>query len=121
MKFQQLVEQLKSGAQAAKIQQEDTLSAGIVKLTKATREMTIKEFNMKHSCDLLSLLKSKDGVQVVTMTTTTTATAAPAPTEEVATNRKRDHDMVDATPAPRSRPGTIPMSISRTIRKGEGL
>mmetsp|Transcript_50386 Transcript_50386/g.57043 ORF Transcript_50386/g.57043 Transcript_50386/m.57043 type:complete len:93 (+) Transcript_50386:1-279(+) len=35
-----------------------------MKLPKAVRNMSIQAFNAQHSCDLLSLLKSKDGVVV---------------------------------------------------------
>jgi hypothetical protein len=104
-KFQQIIDDLKSEAEAAKMQQEDALIAGIVKLTKATREMTVREFNQKHQCDLLALLKSKDGV-------------VPSPQ---GASRKREHHMVAATPAPVIRSATAPMSLTRTIRKGEGL
>jgi hypothetical protein len=104
-KFQQIIDNLKSDAEAAKIQQEDALSAGLVKLTKATREMTVREFNQKHQCDLLALLKSKVGVRLSVQSA----------------SRKREHHMVESTPAPRAKPVTAPMSITRTVRKGEGL
>ena len=109
-KFHQIVENLKADAEDAKLQQEEALSMGLVRLPTAIRQMTVKEFNETHQCDLLSLLKSKDGVVL---------------SKNLACNtgKKREHYMtVEATPAHRIRKqGEAPMSVSRTVRKGEGL
>lgn len=109
-KFNQIVENLKADAEDAKLQQEEALSMGLVRLPNAIRQMTVKEFNDAHQCDLLSLLKSKDGVVL-------------SKNLPFNSGKKREHYMtVEATPAPRIRKeGEVPMSVLRTVRKGEGL
>ncbi len=109
-KFHQILENLKADAEDAKLQQEEALSTGLVRLPNAIRQMTVKEFNETHQCDLLSLLKSKDGVLITK-------------NSQFNTGKKREHHMtVQATPAPRTRNlGDAPMSVSRTVRKGEGI
>lgn len=109
-KFHHIVENLKADAEDAKLQQEEALSMGLVRLPSAIRQMTVKEFNETHQCDLLSLLKSKDGVLL-------------SRNSQHSIGKKREHHMtVAATPAPRTRNlGDAPMSVSRTVRKGEGI
>ena len=109
-KFNQIVENLKADAEDAKLQQEEALSMGLVRLPIAIRQMTVKEFNEAHQCDLLSLLKTKDGVVL-------------SKNSQYTTGKKREHYMtVEATPAHRIRKqGEAPMSVLRTVRKGEGL
>ena len=114
-KYEQLLENLKSDLHQHKLQQEEVFASGIVKLPKSIRQMTVQEFNMAHKCDILKLLKSKDGV---------------LPTSSSSTNlllqKKRDYHMAVAeTPAPtRSRGGpnrVVPGSAMRTVVKGEGI
>ena len=61
-KHDQMIAFLKSDLEDCKLEQEEVLSTGFIKLPKSVRNMSIKDFNQQHSCDLLSLLKSKDGV-----------------------------------------------------------
>jgi len=99
----QIVALLRTELADNKLQQEEALSAGLMKLPKAIRQMTVREFNQAQGCDIISVLKSKDGVQL-------------------APPKKRDFNMtVLETPAPRSRNGHAPNSILRTARRGEGL
>ena len=105
-KYDQMTALLKAELVDTKMQQEEALSAGLMKLPKSIRQMSVREFNRSYKCDILSLLKSKDGVKEV---------KAMAP-------KKRDHNIVVAeTPAPRSRNPTAPNSVLRTARRGEGL
>ena len=103
-KFDRIVSLLKADLVDNKLQQEEALSAGLMKLPKSVRQMTVKDFNRANNCDILSVLKSKDGVQPSAV-------------------RKRDHTgTVAETPAlrPRTNP-SAPASIMRTARRGEGL
>jgi hypothetical protein len=86
-----------------KLQQEELLSAGLIKLPRGIQRMTVHDFNQPHGCDILAVLKSKDGVQPVSQ-------------------KKRDFNMaVLETPAPCARNGHAPNSILCTARRGEGL
>ena len=109
-KFQQIVQNLKADCEDAKIQQEEALNVGFVKLPKAIRHMSVKEFNQTHQCDLLALLKSKDGVVI-------------SSNNNFQAGKKREyHHTVAATPAPTSRVNPAdPGSAVRTVRKGEGI
>ena len=64
-KFQTHLELLNADLFSLKNEQKSIHNTGMMKLPKSTRQMTIREFNKVHSCDLLSILKSKDGVQMV--------------------------------------------------------
>ena len=110
-KHDQIVAFLKSDLEDNKLEQENCLSTGLIKLPKAIRNMTVKDFNRQHSCDLLSLLKSKDGVVLKAAAPATTAVAANA-------NNKRCYE----TPVPRMRQRAAQLNtILRTARRGEGL
>ena len=93
---------LRSELESHKAQQEDAVSVALSRLPKRIQKMTVKEFNQMHGCDLIALIKSKDGVKV-------------RPT------KKREHDAVAETPAPTRRNPNAPNSILRTARRGEGL
>ena len=113
-KYEQLLENLKSDLHQHKLQQEEVFASGIVKLPKSIRQMTVQEFNMAHKCDILKLLKSKDGVLPTSSSSTT----------NLLLQKKRDYHMAVAeTPAPtRSRgPNRVPGSAMRTVVKGEGI
>ena len=112
-KFNQIVANLKADAEDAKGQQEEALSLGLVKLPKAIRQMSVKEFNETHQCDLLALLKSNDGVLI----------SNNSQYRDLAGKKREHHYMtVAATPAPtHPRNPDAPMSVLRTVRKGEGI
>lgn len=111
-KYDEIVANLKADLMDAKLQQEEALNIGLMKLPKSIRQMSIKEFNESHQCDLLSLLKSKDGVLRSQSYSISSDTSG----------KKRDFPMaVAATPAPRSRNRDCPNTEMRTVRKGEGL
>ena len=102
-KYDQMINLLKADLVDTKMQQEEALSTGLMRLPKSIRQMSVREFNKAHNCDVLSLLKGKDGVQPKA-------------------SKKRDYNMTIAeTPAPRSRNPNAPMSELRTARRGEGL
>jgi cell division septum initiation protein DivIVA len=106
-KYDQLVSNLKADLDQHKYQQEETLSTGLVKLPKSIRQMTVSEFNQSHNCDIVAILKSKDGV-------TTAAAAASIP-------KKREFEAVAATPSVRPHNPSNPNSVLRTVAKGEGI
>ena len=64
-KYDQMTALLKAELVDTKMQQEEALSAGLMKLPKSIRQMSVREFNRSYKCDILSLLKSKDGVKEV--------------------------------------------------------
>lgn len=99
--FEKNVELMKTDLLSAKNEQVQVHRMAIVKLSKPVRQMTIREFNQAHNCNLLSMLKGNDGVV----------------SQEG--SKKRDHTAVAATPAPRARNQQCPASISRTVRRGE--
>lgn len=107
-KYDQLVSILKADLVQHKCQQEENISTGLVKLPKSIRQMTVKDFNQSHNCDILAILKSKDGV------TAASAAATSIP-------KKRDFGAVAATPSVRPRNAAIPSSALRTVVKGEGI
>ena len=148
-KHDQMIAFLKSDLEDCKLEQEEVLSTGLIKLPKSVRNMSIKDFNQQHSCDLLSLLKSKDGVVLAG-----TAAAAAVVSNNNHNNNNKDYlagqvgaaahaagvgnndsnnnnnyNSKDAakkkrcfeTPAPRMRGGHPPRTILRTARRGEGL
>jgi len=106
-KHDQMVAFLKSDLEDNKLEQEECLSTGLIKLPRAIRNMSVRDFNRQHNCDLLALLKSKDGV-----IPTTNANLIPM---------KRNFNTVMATPAVRPRNPANQSSVLRTARKGEGL
>jgi len=127
-KHAQMLVFLKSELEDCKLEQEEVLSTGLMKLPKAVRNMSIQAFNAQHSCDLLSLLKSKDGVVV-----TGTGTGVGTVSKKNMQMNDNDNDMnnKDATkkrcfetPAPRNRRvgwGAAPGTVVRTARRGEGI
>eukprot|EP00980_Cylindrotheca_fusiformis_P028356 scaffold22593_cov145-Cylindrotheca_fusiformis.AAC.5 len=108
-KYEQLVGILKADLVQHKCQQEETLSTGLVKLPKSIRQMTVKDFNQSHNCDILAILKSKDGV---TAASAVAATIIP---------KKREFGAVAATPSVRPRNVANGESVLRTVVKGEGI
>lgn len=85
-KHDQMIAFLKSDLEDCKLEQEEVLSTGLIKLPKSVRNMSIKDFNQQHSCDLLSLLKSKDGVVLAG-----TAAAAVVSNNHNNNNNNKDH------------------------------
>jgi hypothetical protein len=117
-KYKQIVHSLQSELENHKMEQEETQSTGLIKLPKAVRNMTVKEFNMQYSCDLLALLKSKDGVQTLIKPN---ATSVASVTEDAA-GKKRDYQHAAMeTPAPILRRQNVVATAVRTARRGEGL
>ena len=108
-RYDHLVADLKSELEDNKFDQDECLSTGLIKLPRAVRNMSVRDFNRQHSCNLLALLKSKDGVVV----------AGPAPKNPsgIDANKKRCYE----TPAVRMRRPPQLGSILRTARRGEGL
>lgn len=105
-KFQTHLELLNADLFTLKNEQKSVHNTGMMKLPKSIRQMTIREFNQAHSCDILSLLKSKDGVQMM-------------PTNGF---KKRDRMPVLETPAPtKFRAQQGPGTILRTVRRGEAI
>mmetsp|Transcript_13191 Transcript_13191/g.30775 ORF Transcript_13191/g.30775 Transcript_13191/m.30775 type:complete len:258 (-) Transcript_13191:445-1218(-) len=114
-KHDQMIAFLKSDLDDCKLEQEEVLSTGLIKLPKAVRNMSVRDFNRQHGCDLLALLKSKDGVvvskdNITSLNINKTATGLDA-------NKKRCYE----TPAPQMRrPGAMG-TVLRTARRGEGI
>ena len=109
-KFQTHLELLSADLFTSKNEQKSVYNTGMMKLPKSIRQMTIREFNQVHSCDLLSILKSKDGVQKM----------APAAADGF---KKRDRmPPVLETPAPtKFRAQQAPGTLLRTARRGEAI
>ena len=104
-KFENLCTILKAEMEQYNYEQEEMIATELVKLPKAIKQMTVRDFNELHGCDLLAILKSKDGV-----IPTKNANLIPM---------KRNFNAVMTTPAIRPRnPATI-TSAMRTARKGE--
>jgi hypothetical protein len=99
--FEKQMELMKTDVLSAKNEQVQVHRMSIVKLPKSVRQMTIREFNQAHDCNLLSMLKGKDGFV----------------SQEG--SKKRVHMAVAATPAPRARNQQCPATNSRTVRRGE--
>eukprot|EP00934_Nitzschia_sp_Nitz4_P006275 Nitzschia sp. Nitz4//scaffold68_size99682//28591//29420//NITZ4_004557-RA/size99682-processed-gene-0.16-mRNA-1//1//CDS//3329556572//6265//frame0 len=114
-KYNQILAQLQSELAQTKLQQEEALNVGLMKLPKSVRKLTVQEFNQAHQCDLLALLKSKDGVVLPLRPEASNST-------HTTLGKKRDLPPGLETPAP-TRAGArgAPMTETRTIRKGEGL
>mmetsp|Transcript_20453 Transcript_20453/g.22820 ORF Transcript_20453/g.22820 Transcript_20453/m.22820 type:complete len:311 (-) Transcript_20453:376-1308(-) len=135
-KHEQLLVFLKSELEDCKLEQEEVLSTGLMKLPKAVRNMSIQAFNAQHSCDLLSLLKSKDGVVVAGTGTAGTGTAGGVVSKKNMHMNMNEHandiHNKDATkkrcfetPAPsrmrRVGWSAAPGTVLRTARRGEGI
>lgn len=108
-KHDQLVAFLKSDLEDNKLEQEECLSTGLIKLPKAIRNMSVKDFNRQHNCDLLALLKSKDGVVL--------SSNAQKSKNSPDANKKRMYE----TPLPSMRRPPQINTILRTARRGEEL
>jgi hypothetical protein len=115
-KHDQMVAFLKSDLEDNKLEQEECLSTGLIKLPRAIRNMSVRDFNRQHNCDLLALLKSKDGV-VLSSITAPPAAAGKPPVMADANKLKRCYE----TPLPRMRRPAQMNTIMRTARRGEGL
>lgn len=83
-------------------------SMEMVKVPKSVKQMTVREFNQKHGCNILDLLKRNDGVIL-----------SSASNSNPSNSLKRPLPPVAETPAPRSRPAQDPGSILRTVKRGE--
>lgn len=120
-KYDQMITFLKSDLDDCKLEQEEVLSTGLIKLPKAVRNMSIRDFNRQHGCDLLALLKSKDGVVLSKNKKSSMTILNKNKNKQVAitdANKKRCYE----TPAPRMRRPDGPMAtILRTARRGEGI
>jgi hypothetical protein len=123
-KYDKIVSVLQSELEDSKMVQEETLSTGLLKLPKAVRNMTVKEFNQQHSCDLLAILRSKDGVVVASKMNSQNPSGNASVASSIATEaagKKRDYQMSGMeTPAPYRR-NDQPTTAMRTARRGEGL
>mmetsp|Transcript_25809 Transcript_25809/g.63221 ORF Transcript_25809/g.63221 Transcript_25809/m.63221 type:complete len:235 (+) Transcript_25809:61-765(+) len=106
-KFDNICSVLKAELVQHKCKQEEMLSTELVKLPRSIRQMTVKDFNESHGCDLLAILKSKDGV-----IPSKNANLIPM---------KRNFNAVMSTPAVRPSNPAIQTSLMRTVRKGEGI
>jgi hypothetical protein len=141
-KHDQMIAFLKSDLDDCKLEQEEVLSTGLIKLPKSVRNMSIKDFNQQYSCDLLSLLKSKDGVVLAGAAVSNNnhinnnnkdhlagQVGAAAHAAGVGNNNNNNNNSKDATkkkrcfetPAPRMRGAHPPRTTIRTARRGEGL
>lgn len=106
-KFENICNVLKAELEQHKCQQEEMMTTELIKLPKSIKQMTVKDFNESHGCDLLAILKSKDGV-----IPTKNANLVPM---------KRNFNSVMSTPAIRPRNPANLTSAMRTVRKGEGI
>jgi len=134
-KHDQMIAFLKSDLDDCNLEQEEVLSTGLMKLPKAIRNMSVKDFNQKHSCDLLSLLKSKDGVVLAGAGGAGGAESSNKKYDNNNDNNKDNDNDNDnnkdatkkrcfETPAPRMRRvgwGAAPGTVVRTARRGEGI
>lgn len=106
-KYDQIVADLKSELEDNKMEQENCLASGLIKLSKNIRNMSVRDFNRQYKCNLLALLKSKDGVVI-------SGQSAPAFGKPP---QKRCYE----TPAPNMRRPPQMNTILRTARRGEDL
>ena len=114
-KFRTHLELLNADLFSLKNEQKSIHNTGMMKLPRSIRQMTVREFNLVNSCDLLSILKSKDGVQMASVGTAGAAAAN-------AGFKKRDRMPVLETPAPtKFRAQNAPGTVLRTVRKGEAI
>lgn len=104
---------IKTDMLTCKQDQYQAYCSGMMKIPKATREMTINEFNAKYKTNLLELLQTAKS-NAMSITSTTAKDTFPAPM-----CGKRDRF---ETPAPnRGRPMQTPGTIARTVRRGEQM
>ncbi|CAJ1959340.1 unnamed protein product [Cylindrotheca closterium] len=106
-KFDNICSVLKAELNQHKCQQEEILSTELVKLPRSIKQMTVKDFNESHGCDLLAILKSKDGVIPSSNTNLIPM--------------KRAFNSVMSTPSIRPSNPALQGSVLRTVRKGEGI
>jgi hypothetical protein len=116
-KYKQIIHSLESELENYKMEREETQSTGLIKLPKAVRNMTVKEFNKQYSCDLLALFCVNDAVQ-----TFKPNYASGVSSTDDAAGKKRDfqHAVLE-TPAPLIRRQNVVATAVRTARRGEGL
>jgi len=86
---------LKSQSSKAKDNQKQCWGIATVKIRKAIKEMTVREFNAAHGCDLLHLLQQPNS------------------------SKKRVYDAL-ATPAPSKQPSSM-LTVTRTVKRGEAM
>lgn len=117
-KHDQMIAFLKSDLDDCKLEQEEVLSMGLIKLPKAARNMSVRDFNRQHGFDLLALLKSKDGVVLSKNSSSISNINNTKPVAMMDAKKKRCFE----TPAPQMRhPGAPMATLLRTARRGEGL
>lgn len=122
-KYDEIITLLKSDLEDCKGQQEEAHKTGLIKLPKSVRNMAVKEFNDAYGCNLLALLKSKDGV-VLAKSSMKSATAAAAASSVAGHKRDLPNSTASGleTPAPtRRNPAAGSQTALRTARRGEGL
>jgi hypothetical protein len=101
-KLDKKLEVLETSLMTAQQKITNEYSMQMVKLPKSVKQMTIRDFNKNHGCNLLEILRRSDGVVVST------------------SSLKRSLPPVAETPAPRSRTQQqVPGSILRTVKRGE--
>ena len=106
-RYDQTVADLKSELEDNKLDQGECLSTGIIKISTNVRKLSVRDFNRQYKCNLLALLKSKDGVVL-------SGNAKPPMLDA---KKKRTYE----TPAQAMRrPGQM-NTIMRTVRRGEEL
>lgn len=91
---------LASETSKAKDAQKQVHVKSMVKIRKQVRGMSVRQFNETYGCDLLQLLK---------MPTSSSA------------NKKRIRPEALATPAPSRQGKAVPMTASRTVKRGEAI
>ena len=84
---------LTAEAQTGKQEQQQAYSCGMLKLSKAVKKMTVRDFNKAHNCNLLELITSRAG-------------------------KKKRKDL--ETPAP-TRCKAAMATPSRTVKRGEAI
>jgi len=106
-RYDHLVADLKSELEDNKFDQDECLSTGLIKLSANVKKMKVSDFNRLYKCNLLSILKSKDGVVL----------SGGSKPLVVDAKKKRCFE----TPAPGMRPPGQLNTIMRTARRGEEL
>ena len=93
------IEIMRSAANKGKEHQNQIHKQGMVKIKKAVRKMTVKEFNEANGCDILELIRNV-----------------------VPPNKKRIRtDLETPAPKPRGKGGIMPPTTARTVRRGEAI
>jgi hypothetical protein len=85
--------------------------SGMMKIPKATRQLTVKEFNEKYNCNLLDLLKNVGGNH--------SALSGHAFAKPPICGTKRDRALQTPAPTKGRLPMQTPGGTIRTVRKGE--